>query len=131
MNIRLALLGLVASTATLLSACVVTPYGPGRGVVYAPAPMQQQAPVYSPGYGEQPYVVAPMAPPPVYQEVIPVQPYADALWIAGFWGWLGGRYVWNAGRWDHHRHGYQWEPHRWVPHGNGQWRQEGGRWRNH
>ena len=97
---------------------------PSRGgVVYAPAPMQQQMPppVYSQYPGEG-YVVAPSAPPPMYQEAIPVRPFADALWIAGFWGWMGGRYVWNAGRWDHPRQGHQWEPHRWVPHGNGQWR---------
>lgn len=131
MIVRPAVLSLLAASAALLSACVVAPYPSRGGVVYAPAPVQQMPPpVYSPAPGDG-YVVAPSAPPPVYQEVVPVRPFADALWIAGFWGWVGGRYVWNGGHWDRHRHGYQWEPHRWVPHGNGQWRQEGGRWRNH
>lgn len=129
MNFRPALLSLLAASSALLSACVVAPY-PSRGVVYAPAPVQSPPPpIYTPAPGVG-YVVAPSAPPPVYQEVVPVQPYADAIWIAGFWGWMGGRFVWNAGHWDHHRPGYHWEPHRWVPHGNGGWRMEGGHWRN-
>jgi hypothetical protein len=125
--IRRAMLGLVAVSSVLLSACVVAPYGPPRAVVYSQPGYQQAAPVYSQAPG-QPYMVAPMAPPPVYQEVIPVRPFADALWIAGFWGWVGGRYIWNGGHWDHHREGHEWEPHRWVPHGN-EWHMEGGRWR--
>lgn len=130
MIVRPALLSLLAASAALLSACVVAPYPSRGGVVYAPAPVQQMPPpVYSPAPGDG-YVVAPTAPPPVYQEVVPVAPFADAIWIAGFWGWLGGRYVWNGGHWDHHRPGYHWEPHRWVPHGNGGWRMEGGRWRD-
>lgn len=130
MNLRPALLPLLAASAALLSACVVAPY-PSRGVVYAPAPVQQlPPPIYSPAPNPG-YVIAPSAPPPVYQEVVPVRPFADAIWIAGFWGWLGGRYVWNGGHWDHPRPGHRWEPHRWVPHSNGGWRMEGGNWRNH
>ena len=106
---RLAL-GLACSAA--LSACVVAPARPyGYGYGYAP--------------GEE--IVADVAPPPSYVEVVPVVPYAGAVWINGYWGWHGGRHTWVGGRWEQPRPGYAWAPHRWVPR-DGRWHLEGGAW---
>ena len=104
---------LVAVSATMLAGCVVAPYGPPPGAVYA-----------------QPLAVAPVAPPPPYEEVVPVAPFVGALWIGGYWGWSNNRHVWVPGRWEHPRAGYVWEPHRWVAR-NGHWHLEGGNWRAH
>ena len=52
-------------------------------------------------------------------------PFADAIWLGGYWGWSGGRHVWVGGRYEHGRPGYAWEPHRWVQH-EGRWHLEGG-----
>ncbi|MCC7005425.1 MAG: hypothetical protein IT497_02110 [Ottowia sp.] len=72
-------------------------------------------------------MVAPMAPPALIVEVIPVMPYPDGIWVAGYWGWIGERYIWVQGRWDHRRFGHEWVPHRWVA-VNGQWHLQGGGW---
>ena len=108
---------IVPFSAALLSACVVAPYP--RGAVYS-----QPVPVYSrpaPGYeGEYAVDVAPPAP---YVEVVPVIPFAGAIWLGGYWGWNGGRHSWVPGRWDQPRAGYGWRPRTWV--------QQGGRWHLH
>ena len=101
-------LGLVCAAA--LSACVVAPVGTPYG--YAPA-------------GEA--VVTDVVPPPPYAEVVPVMPFAGAIWINGYWGWNGGRHAWVGGRWEQPRPGYIWHPHHWVQHDN-RWHLEGGAW---
>lgn len=86
------------------------------GCVVAPAPMMEE-----PGY-------APVAPPPPRAEVIPVAPFAGAVWIHGSWGWSGGRYHWAPGHYERPRPGYRYEPRHWVKNGRGQWQERGGRW---
>lgn len=111
-------LSLVALAAASLSACVVAPHP--RRVVYAePIPAGV-------GY-EQPGVVVDIAPPAPYVEVVPVIPYAGAVWIGGYWGWYGGRHQWYPGRWDRPRLGYSYHPHAWVQQG-GRWHLHGGAW---
>ena len=113
----------VALTALALSACVVAPY-PRYGAYGQPAYPAYPA---GPAYDEE-IAVANVAPPPPYAEVIPVVPFAGAIWLSGYWGWSGGRHTWVGGRWDHPRPGYGWAPHRWVPGGGGQWHLRGGGW---
>ena len=91
------------------------------GCVVAPAPYY--APYAAPGY-----VVVPAPPPPPRVEVVGVAPAPGYLWISGFWGWGGARYVWHPGRWEHPRPGYIWVAPRWEPHG-GAWRERPGHWR--
>ena len=114
---RPASLLLALAVCATLPACVVVP---AHGGHYHGGP-QVVAPAV---------VVAPMAPPPAYVEVQPALPFAGAIWISGYWGWVGGRHVWTPGRWDHPRPGYRWEPHRWEQH-QGQWHLRGGEWREH
>jgi WXXGXW repeat (2 copies) len=106
---------IVSLSAVLLSACVVTPLPPPRPVVYAPEPVAE-APV-----------IVDVAPPPSQVEVVPLVPFAGALWIGGYWGWNGGRHVWVPGRWEHPRPGYGWRPHAWVQQ-NGRWHLHAGGW---
>jgi hypothetical protein len=111
-NFKLALSGL---SLLALSACVVAPY-----------PRYAAYPAGYPAYDAE-IAVAPVAPPPPYAEVRPAAPFVGALWIAGYWGWVGGRHEWVAGRWERPRPGYGWAPHRWVQSG-GQWHLHGGGW---
>ena len=100
------------AVATLtLSACVVTPYPQGQA-----------------GYAQPGDITVGVPPPAPYAEVIPVAPFAGALWIGGYWGWSGGRHQWVPGRYEHARPGYRWQPHQWAqgPHGN--WHLRGGGW---
>ena len=118
----------VAATAAIaslaLSACVVAPY-PQR--VYAPQPVPV-GPGPGPYYGGAPdEVVVDVAPPAPYVEVVPVIPYAGAIWIGGYWGWHGGRHNWVPGRWEAPRPGYSWRAHAWVNQG-GRWHLRGGGW---
>jgi hypothetical protein len=39
------------------------------------------------------------APPPMQAEVIGVAPYANAVWVRGYWVWVHGGYLWVAGHW--------------------------------
>ena len=62
---------------------------------------------------EQPAPIAvDWAPPPMLVEDVSPQPYPDAVWTGGYWGWQG-RWVWCAGRWSRPpRHNYRWhEPY--------------------
>ncbi len=95
----------------LLSACVVVPARhvdagyPSAGGVYAEVP-----------------------PPAPQYEVVPVAPFLGAVWVAGYWGWHGGRHHWVAGRWSRpHHHGRAWVPHRWAHTPRG-WHLGGGHW---
>ncbi|WP_373785667.1 hypothetical protein [Delftia acidovorans] len=98
----------LAAAAVALTGCVVAPaypVGPSGEVVYAP-----------------------MAPPPLQTEVIPVAPSPVHVWIGGSWGWGGGRYAWRPGYWAAPPHpGYAWRPHGWD-HGPRGWYQRPGGW---
>jgi hypothetical protein len=115
--IRSRLLLIVPAAAALLSACVVAPH-PYRTVYSQPVPVGAQPVPYD---GDE--AVVDMAPPAPYVEVVPVIPFAGAVWIGGYWGWRGGRHAWVGGRWEQPRAGYGWRPHAWV--------QQGGRWHLH
>ena len=104
---------IVSASAAMLSACVVAPY-PQRVVYAQPVPVEES-------------IVVDVAPPAPYVEVVPVMPYAGAIWIGGYWGWRGGRHYWVPGRWDQPRPGYHWRAHAWVNEG-GRWRLHGGGW---
>lgn len=110
LQIRAVRLALAVAGLSALSACVVTPVG--RSYAYVPA-------------GE--VIIADVGPPAPYVEVVPVAPYAGAVWINGYWGWRGGRHYWVGGRYEQPRLGYGWAPHRWVQHDN-RWHLEGGAW---
>jgi len=109
-----------------LPGCVVAPYGHGP------------APGYGAGYGgtyggpppEAPLAVVEAPPPAPLVEVIPVMPFAGAVWVGGYWGWVGGRHTWIAGNWVAPRPGYGWQPHRWVP-VQGRWHLMAGGWVRH
>jgi hypothetical protein len=114
---RLVLPVLLLAACGLQTACVVAPYRPAyRSEAYV-----------SP---DGPVVVAGVAPPAPYEEVLPPMPYAGAIWIGGYWGWNAGRHVWIGGRWDHARPGFRWEPHRWERVG-GKWHLHEGGWRKY
>ncbi len=93
----------------LVAGCVVVP---------APRPVMVRP---APGYDEG--VMVDTAPPAPYAEVVPLAPFAGAVWIGGYWGWSGGRHHWVGGRWEQPRPGYGWRAHAWH--------QDGGRWRLH
>jgi WXXGXW repeat (2 copies) len=119
---------IVVLCAASLSACVVAPYrghggygGDGGGRGYG-QPVPQVGGPY-----EQPGIVVDVAPPAPYVEVIPVLPFLGALWIAGYWGWRGGRHHWVPGRYERPRPGYGWNAHGWVNQG-GRWHLHGGGW---
>jgi hypothetical protein len=107
---------LTAIAVLALCGCVVAPY-PGYAA-YGGA-----------GYNDDIAVVG-VAPPPPYAEVVPVAPFIGAVWLAGYWGWVGGRHQWSGGHWEHPRPGYAWAPHHWVQQGN-QWHLRGGGWVRH
>ena len=100
---------LPALSALMLSACVVAPYGPGYRTY------------------DEPVATTEVPPPAPQVEVVPVVPYAGAIWLGGYWGFGGGRYHWVPGRWDRPRVGFVWAPHRWVPF-QGRWQLRGGGW---
>jgi len=110
LKLALSRLALGLACGAALSACVVAPARP-----------------YGYGYAPGGVIVADVAPPPPYVEVVQVVPYAGAVWINGYWGWRSGRHEWVGGRWEQPRPGYAWAPHRWVPH-DGRWHLEGGAW---
>ena len=102
----------LGGAAALLSGCVVAP----------------AYPTY-PAYGGEVIagdVYAPMAPPPLQTEIIPVAPSPAYVWIGGSWGWGGGRYNWRPGRWAMPpRPGYGWYSGGWN-HGPRGWHGGGG-----
>ena len=75
-------------------------------------------------------VVASEAPPGAPTEVVTVAPAPDLVWVGGYWGWYGGRYVWVSGGWHRPpRPGVTWVGGYWRarPAGGHVWVQ--GRWR--
>ena len=118
-SVRAARTAVVLLCVGSLSACVVAPYRGYGG--------------YGGGVYDQPSVIVDVAPPAPYAEVIPVVPFLGALWIAGYWGWQGGRHSWVPGRYERPRPGYGWNPHGWVKQGGqggqgGRWHLHGGGW---
>jgi len=101
---------LLGGAAFVLAATAMT------GCVIAPA---------QPYYRDSAVVTVP--PPQPQYEVVGVAPFVGALWIAGFWNWVGGRHVWVGGHWEAPRRGYRWAPHRWEPISGG-WRPYPGHW---
>lgn len=108
--LRRPVLIVACASALLTTGCVVAPYGPGYGY----------------GYGD----VVNTAPPPPQHEVYGVAPVLGHVWLAGYWGWGGGRHQWVPGHWSAPRAGHAWVPHAWVRSGNG-WRMNPGHWRRH
>jgi hypothetical protein len=106
---------LCASATLLLSACVVAPYPPGPMVYPPPGPVAAE-------------MVIGVPPPAPYGEVIPVAPYAGAVWIGGYWGYAQGRHQWVPGRYVQPRPGYHWQAHQWVQGPRGNWHLRGGVW---
>jgi hypothetical protein len=99
---------IIAALSASLSACVVYPAYPGARVAYV-------GPTIA------------VAPPAPIVETYGAPPYAGAVWIGGYWDWVGGRHVWHGGGWQAGRPGYAWEPHRWVA-VNGGYRMAPGHW---
>ena len=110
---RVMLPTLAVLSALVVSGCVMVPYSPRSANAY-PAPDDVEATAEAP-------------PPPPQVEVIPVVPFAGAIWLGGYWGWRGGRHHWVQGRWERPRAGFIWSPHRWAPL-NGRWHLRGGGW---
>jgi hypothetical protein len=67
-----------------------------------------------------------VAPPPAREEIVAEGP-AGAVWISGYWNWVGGRYEWVNGSWLPGRPGYHWVAHHWARQGDG-WRMRPGHW---
>ncbi len=106
--------------ALVLSACVVAPLPPQRQVVYTTYPTYEQPPPDGTVYSA--------VPPPAQQvEIVPVRPFANAVWIGGHWGWAGGRHQWISGHYTRPVPGYRFAPRRWEPVG-GRWVLRGGFW---
>ena len=84
--------------------------------------------VYEPPAETGPPVDVEVAPPEPIVEVRPALPFANAVWLPGYWHWYGGRHVWVGGRWSAPRPGYSWEAAHWQGYGRyhrfvpGHWR---------
>ena len=105
----------LAGACAALTGCVVAPAYPGYGYGYGGDVMAGD-------------VYAPMAPPAMQTEIIPIAPSPAYVWIGGSWGWGGGRYNWNPGRWAMPpRAGYGWHPGQWSRGSRG-WQSHGGHW---
>ena len=62
----------------------------------------------------------PPPPPPPPQEVVPVSPGPDYVWIGGYNRWDGHRYVWTRGRYDRRPHANaRWNAPHWEARGRG------------
>lgn len=70
---------------------------------------------------------APIAPPPPPVEVVPMRPYARAVWVPGHWVWKRGAYVWQRGHYARPHRDMRWEPAQWRPRGGG-WVYVPGHW---
>lgn len=116
---------------------VAQPYPPQPVQPYPPQPVAQPyppqpvvQPVAQPAYGPNDEYEIEVAPPPPQQEVIPVAPSPQHVWIAGYWRWdpMARRHAWMAGRYDLGRPGRAWVPAHWVQRG-WRWRYMPGHWR--
>lgn len=88
----------------LFAGCTVAPVervyvSPPPVVAYvAPSPPQVVSVFIEPPLFQPPPVVVAWAPPPMLVEPPPLQPFAGAFWVGGYWAWQG-TWVWSAGRW--------------------------------
>jgi hypothetical protein len=83
-----------------------------------------------PSYAVRPVTIA-VAPPPPVDEVPSPEPYAGAVWMAGYWDWRAdlGRHVWVAGHWGTPpRAGVAYMPPSWHPYPSGGYYRVPGRW---
>ena len=81
------------------------------------------------------YVEVAQAPPTVIVEPRPYAPGPGYMWIDGYWGWGGDRYVWERGHWAAPPRGYSvWVGPRYDRYGRGyryapgHWSRERGRY---
>jgi hypothetical protein len=75
-------------------------------------------------------VVVNEAPPEAPTEVVTVAPSPGLIWVGGYWGWYGGRYVWVSGGWRRPpRPGGVWVGGYWRPRPGGGHVWVQGRWR--
>jgi WXXGXW repeat (2 copies) len=84
--------------------------------------------IYQPAAAPAQPVVVDAAPPAPIVEVRPAAPWANGVWIPGYWHWHGTRHFWVGGQWSAPHPGHVWEPHAWV-HEGGRWRFSYGHWR--
>ena len=73
-------------------------------------------------------VTVQVAPPAPLEEVRPPSPFANAVWVGGYWHWNGFRQVWVAGRWSPRPAGFEWEGGRWDKRGDGRFSFHPGHW---
>jgi hypothetical protein len=90
-------------------ACVASLYASGCAV-------QEEVDV-APRTAPPPPVQVQQAPPPDYDEAVPVAPRANYIWVRGNWHWNGYRYVWLPGRYSAVRPGVRWVPARYEGRG--------------
>ena len=90
---------------------------------------------YGDEYAAQPVYAHPVtvavAPPPPVDEVPPPTPYANAVWMSGYWDWRPdlGRHVWVAGHWGTApRAGVVYMPPSWHAAPSGGYYRAPGRW---
>ncbi len=58
--------------------------------------------------------------PPPQSEVMIPRPGPDVEWVAGYWGFEGGRREWVRGHWERPPHAHAtWVAPRWEPRGRG------------
>lgn len=89
----------LVAIAALTGCAVEAPPPPSVPVAYAPAPPRSVISVYvePPLYQPAPVLIG-WAPPPLLVDPPPPQPFADAVWVGGYWTWRGA-WVWAAGHW--------------------------------
>ncbi len=102
-------LGLITAATIFISGCATEFYYAHPRTVAGPA-----------------YVVD--TPPPAPRAVVrPAAPYANSVWVDGYWGWNGGVYAWVPGFWTAPRAGYVYVQPRWIRRGRS-WGFVGGYW---
>ncbi len=52
----------------------------------------------------------PLKPPAEISERIPVNTIPNAVWIPGYWSWLGDHFIWRSGTWRVPPPGHEWGP---------------------
>ncbi len=67
-------------------------------------------------------------PPRDIEEVIPLKPRGDVIWVQGHYAWRRGHWVWISGRWLRARPDRMWVSGHWKKTARG-WVWIEGRWR--
>ena len=110
------ILALSAAALTLgLSGCVTRVAG-------TPAVVTPDGTVVVPAWST---VAVTTAPPAPVAETQGTAPYADAVWIPGYYVYSNGNYSWVPGKWDRARSGYTWVPAAWEQRADGWYYREG------